>query len=354
LADDPSDKAVLGPAEPIGKLLVVKAGFDDEPEPLPPAPIPLLEPEAISLPPGLLLNPAHFNTTASCAVMPTTTQIDASEIPFHLSQAILGLTAAGLTEEAERVSSLLKEFQTKHQARLLLAAKQAQLNELRAEIDRLKLRIEKGITAEQVSVSIKIIEIDEGDGRKAFTGNPHYPKNGETAKHSSLTKTLDKGEFQELMTRIQDVKGARVLSSPTLIVLSGQQGQVQSGGKYPIPEIALAGGPKEISYGTFLTATPTIMDKDQVRLQVDIEASEMDEANGATLNGKFVPGLTRRRFQSTLDLKDGQTTIFGGLVSTRNEQTTEMFVVVTAEIVQPFDESNAPTSPRPIPSPPLK
>ena len=357
VADDPSDKAILGVAVPIGNLLIVKAGFDDEPEPLPPAPIPLLEPEELSLPPGLLLAPAHFNATAACAVMPATARIDSSEIPFHLSQAILGLKAAGLSEQAERASSLLKEFQTKHQARLLLAAKQAQLNELQADIERLKLRVEKGITADQVSVSIKIIEIDEGDGRKAFTGNPHYPKNRETAQRSSQAKTLDKGEFQELMTRIQDVKGARILSSPTLVVLSGQQGQMQSGGKFPIPIIALAGSPKEIeyrSYGTSLTATPTITDKDQIRLQMDIEASEMDVANGVTLNGTFVPGLTRRRFQSTLDLKDGQTTIFGGLVSTRNEQTTELFITVTAEIVQPFDESNASIAPRPIPSPPLK
>jgi hypothetical protein len=361
-ADDVSDGAVLGPVEPIGTLLVVKAGFDDEFQALPSNPIPLIETKPISILPGLLLPPADITFPDGYGLpgnemLRATSRINPSdETALHLSQAVRGLTAAGLNNEAERARSLLREFQ-KHQARLVLAAKQAQLNELQADIERLKLRVEKGIIADQVSVSIKIIEIDEGDGRKAFTGNAHYPKNGETAKHSSLTKTLDKGEFQELMTRIQDVKGARILSSPTLIVLSGRQGQMQSGGKFPIPIIALAGGPKEIeyrSYGTSLTATPTITDKDQIRLQVDIEASEMDVANGVTLNGTFVPGLTRRRVESTLDLKDGQTTIFGGLVSTRNEQTTEMFVVVTAEIVQPFDESNAPIAPLPIPAPPLK
>ena len=360
VADDPSDKAVLGPAEPIGELLVLKVGFDDELQPLPPTPSPLLDPKPFSIPPGLLLAPADITVSDGYGMpgngmLRATARITPSEeIAFHLSQAALRLTVAGLTEEAEQASSLLRKFQAKHQPRLLLAAKQAQLSELQAEVHRLKLRVEKGITADQVSVSIKIIEIDEGDGRKAFTGNPRYPKNRETAQRSSLAKTLDKGEFQELLTRIQDVKGARVLSSPTLIVLSGQPGQVQSRGKYPIPEIALAGGPKEISYGTSVTATPTIMEKDQIRLQVEIEASEMDVANGVTLNGTFVPGQTRRRVQSTLDLKDGQTTIFGGLVSTRNEQTTETFIAVTAEIVQPFDEINAPIAPQPIPSPPLK
>ena len=50
VAEESSDGAVLGPAEPIGKLLIVKAAFDDEPDPV--APIPMLEPAAISLPPG--------------------------------------------------------------------------------------------------------------------------------------------------------------------------------------------------------------------------------------------------------------------------------------------------------------
>lgn len=357
VADDFPDKPVLGRSEPIGELLVLQVGFDDEPAPLPPAPIPQFELSPISLPPGLLLaappaaTPDCFGTTRDAA------RIGPGEIPFHLSQAILGLTAAGLNEEAEQARSLLNEFRTKHQARLLLAAKQAQLSELQAEIHRLKLRVEKGITADRVSVSINIIEVDEGDGQRAFTGHPPLPKNDEPARHTPLVKMFDKGEFQELMTRIQDVKGVRILGSPRLSVLSGQQGQMTNGGTLLIPAIAQIGGPEEMTFGTTVTVTPTITDKDQIRLQFDVEHSELDEANGVTLNGTFVPGKTRRRARSTVDLKEGQTALFGGLCSTRNGQTTELVVTLTTEIVQPPLEISGPLAPpvealQPAPTPP--
>ena len=354
VADDPSDRAVLGRAVPIGNLLIVKAGFDDEPEPLPSDPIPLLEPGELSLPPGLLLAPAHFHATAGCAVMPATTRIDPNEIPFHLSQAIVGMTAAGLTEEAWQATALLEKFQTRHHARLLLAQKQSQLSELQAEIERIKLRVEKGILADRVSISIKIFETSETAVLKLLKESLGLPETGQTANAFTQPKTLSKQDIEMLIELLQDTNGVRILSSPRLIVLSGQTGEAHIGGKFTIPLLVPAGGSEERSFGTFVKASPTITDKDQIRLALTVDASELDMANAVTINNAIIPGLTRRRIRSTLELKDGQTVVLGGLISTRNEKTTETFITVMAEIVQPRDQSIDPIAPQPVPSPAFK
>jgi len=328
VADDFSDGAVLGPAEPIGKLLVVKASFDDELAPASPVPLPPDELRVFASPAEGLAHEQCAVPAQGAAWRETAISPPVDEIPYHLKQAILRLSAAGLNDEAKQVSTLLQDFQTKHAPRLLLATRQAQLNELQAEIDRLKLRVEKGITSDRVAVAIKIIEVDDGDARKLL-------------KDISLAIQPDKQKFQELMTRIQDAPGVRVLTSPTLVVLSGRTGKVTSDGKLPTPGIALVGGPEEFTFGTTVTATPTITEKDQVRLQFEIELCEMDETNGVTLNGKFVPGITRRRVQPTVDLKDGQTLIIGGFASTRKERNRniekETFITVTVEMPQPYD-----------------
>lgn len=358
LAEDSPDKPVLGPVEPIGELLVLKAGFDNESQTLPPAPSPLLELKPISIPPGLLLSPADitipdgYGMPGNGMLRATARITPSDEIALHLSQAVLSLTAAGLNEEAKQVGSLLRDFETKHQPRLLLAAKQAQLNELQAEIDRLKRRVEKEVVAEQVSISIKMFETNDTAALKLLKESLGLPETEQTANAFTQPKTLSKQDLEKLMESLQDKDGVRILCSPRLIVQSGQTGEVNTGGKFLIP--LPVGGSEERSFGSFVTASPTITDKDQIRLAVTVENSELDMASVVTINNTTIPGLSRRRVQTTLELKDGQTVVLGGLISTRNDKSTELFITVMAEIVQPFDKSIDPIAPQPIPAPLLK
>ena len=352
LADDPSGKAVLGRAEPIGELLVLKVGFDDQPQPLRPVPIPQLEPKPFSIPPGLLLALAPVAAPPGCGALPATARIEPNEIPFHLSQAILGLTAAGLTVEAQQVSSLLKEFQTKHQARLLLVTKQAQLNELQAEIERLKLRVEKGITSDQIQLSIKIIEVD-GQAAKELFGNEAKPV-GSTPVNDlqSQLRLLDRKEFLRLVESKRKDGAMKVLAEPTLVTQTGRPARFHSGGSIPTPQIAQAGGPAELEFGTTVLATATIIDMDLIRVALTVELAELDRAN--SVNG--IPGVNRRRVQSTLELKNGQTVVLGGLLKSTESKTVGTFYTVTAEIIEPSNEIAIPLSapvetPQPTPTP---
>ena len=342
VAGDPSNKAVLGPAEPIGELLILKAGleFEDEPQPLPHDPIPLLPTKLISIPPGLLLTPANITVPDGYGMpgngmLRATARITPSdEIALHLSQAVLSLTAAGLNEEAEQVGSLLREFQTKHQSRLLLAAKQAQLNELRAEIERLKLRVEKGITSDQIQLSIKIIEVD-GQAAKDLFGDDANPLGDAPVNDlQSLLRLLDPKEFLRLVESKRKDGAMKVLAEPTLVTQTGRPARFHSGGSIPTPQIAQAGGPAELEFGTTVLATATIIDMDLIRVALTVELAELDRAN--SVNG--IPGVNRRRVQSTLELKDGQTVVLGGLLKSTESKTVGTFYTVTAEIIEPSNE----------------
>ena len=355
-AADPSDQPILGPAEPIGKLLVVTAAFDESTDAPPPVLFPLFPVPGPELIPSSPRAPFHFGVIERGAhsVTSAAPQPQPHAIELHLSSAIHHLFAAGLTDESRQVDTVLRQFQTKHRQRVLLVEKQAQLAVLEAEIERLKFRVEKGILADQISISIKIFETSETAVLKLLKESLERPETEQTANTVTRPKALSKQDIETLIELLQDTNGVRILSSPQLIVLSGRTGEVHIGGQFTIPLLVPAGGSEERSFGTFVKASPTITDKDQIRLALTVDTSELDMANAVTINNATIPGLSRRRIQSTLELKDGQTVVLGGLISTRNDKTWETFITVTTEIVQPVDQNIDPIAPQPIPAPLLK
>ncbi len=354
VAEDSPGKPVLGPAVPIGELLVLKAGieFEDDSLPLPPAPIPQLEPSLLHVPPQLV-TPADLVVPDGLGMFQATARIaPGEEISLHLTQAIMGLRAAGLTDEAEQVGSILREFETKHQPRLVLAAKQAELNALQAEVERLKLRVEKGITADQVHISLKIIEAD-GEAAKELLGDDVsavLPKPADGLQ--SAWRLLDRSEFLQLVESKRKDGSLKVLAEPTLVAQSGRMARFRSGGSIPTPQIAQAGGPAELEYGTTVQATATILDKDLIRVALTAEYGKLHESKSA----KHIPTVDRSRVQSTLELKAGQTVIVGALVNQTETKTVATIITVTAEIVEPLNQIAAPLAPpteapQPTPTP---
>lgn len=114
--------------------------------------------------------------------------------------------------------------------------------------------------------------------------------------------------------------------------------------------------------------TPTVMDRDLIRLQIVPEFSAIDGAN--TVNG--IPGTTVKRVQTTVELREGQTLALGGLISRQTtttinripflgdipfvgsrlfqsknatEDEVELLVLVTPEIVRPMEPDEVPPLP---------
>jgi Flp pilus assembly secretin CpaC len=112
---------------------------------------------------------------------------------------------------------------------------------------------------------------------------------------------------------------ARILSQPSLMVLDGNQASMLVGGEFPVPIMqGSAGGAITVQFKPFgvrLNVAPVVVSDDTIQLTVTPEVSDIDFSNAVTFNGSVIPGVTIRRATSTLQMKDGQTLVIGGLYS---------------------------------------
>jgi pilus assembly protein CpaC len=115
---------------------------------------------------------------------------------------------------------------------------------------------------------------------------------------------------------------ARSLAEPNLVALSGDTASFLAGGQFPVPQanglgtIAFAYQP----YGVGLSFTPTVLNGGLINLVIKPEVSEIDTTHTVTVAGTSVPGLITRKASTTLELRDGQSFMLGGLL--QNQTTT--------------------------------
>ena len=115
---------------------------------------------------------------------------------------------------------------------------------------------------------------------------------------------------------------ARSLAEPNLVALSGDTASFLAGGQFPVPEangfgtVAFAYQP----YGVGLSFTPTVLRDGLINIVIKPEVSEIDTAHTVTVAGTSVPELITRKASTTLELRDGQSFMLGGLL--QNQSTT--------------------------------
>ncbi|NLI82314.1 MAG: type II and III secretion system protein family protein [Deltaproteobacteria bacterium] len=140
-----------------------------------------------------------------------------------------------------------------------------------------------------------------------------------SSPYSSAFQVLAHGVEDDLLGLISLLKGqglSRLLASPTLVTMSGQQAQFLVGGEYPYP-VTDENGNVNIQFkqfGILLRFTPYLVGDETITLAVEPEVSALDYSVLAISGGTGVPGLTTRRGQTTLQLKDGQTFAMAGLL----------------------------------------
>lgn len=160
-----------------------------------------------------------------------------------------------------------------------------------------------------------------------------------------------------------------VLAEPNILTTNGKQGTLLAGGQYPYPVVQGVGGGTSGAvtiqfkeFGVRLNVIPTITPRNTIRLQVAPEVSSLDFANGISVSGFSVPGLSVRRVKTEVELAEGQSFAIGGLLDNRENETlekipfigdvpilgklfqsmnrtksnTELIVIVTPEIVAPI------------------
>ncbi len=142
-----------------------------------------------------------------------------------------------------------------------------------------------------------------------FLENPAHMLNlGQFARLSLLAPTIDLLETQG---------HAKQLSSPNLVTQSGQPATFLVGGEIPIP-VSSGLGSVSIDYKTYgvtLNVTPTIMGDGSVETKIAPEVSNLDYADGVTLNGFVVPAIKTSKLSTDVITQTGESIVMGGLVS---------------------------------------
>lgn len=194
-----------------------------------------------------------------------------------------------------------------------------------------------------------------------------------------VTNIVASGIDVDLTINALEERGlARSLAEPNLVALSGDTASFLAGGEFPIPvgaEDSDGGGTKVTvsfkQFGVGLKFTPTVLDNGLINLKLAPEVSELDPTGGITLSGITIPGLQVRRASTTLELRDGQTFVLGGLLQTgsvynksqvpwlgdvpilgalfrsssfqKNE--TDLVIIVTPRLVKPLRPGENPATP---------
>ncbi len=118
----------------------------------------------------------------------------------------------------------------------------------------------------------------------------------------------------------------QILAEPNLLTVSGRPASFLAGGEFPYPTLqGGAAGVGQITiqfreFGVRIHFEPIITPRGSIRLAVTPEVSALDYANGLTVSGYTVPGLTTRRVQTEVELENGQSFVIAGLLDNRTTE----------------------------------
>ena len=142
-----------------------------------------------------------------------------------------------------------------------------------------------------------------------------------------IGRIVASGVTTDVLINALETKGiARSLAEPNLVALSGDTASFLAGGEYPIP---VAGTLGQITvdykkYGVGLAFTPTVLSHGLINMKIEPEVSAIDTTrNVALAAGVSVPALTVRRASTTVELRDGQSFVIGGLLQNNGQNQLE-------------------------------
>ncbi|MBV8907145.1 MAG: type II and III secretion system protein, partial [Acidobacteriia bacterium] len=191
---------------------------------------------------------------------------------------------------------------------------------------------------------------------------------------ATLTNLLNLSYFRPdinigaVLQDLQTKNVLQILAEPNVLAMSGHPASFLAGGEFPFP--TLQGGGAGIGqvtiqfreFGIRLKFVPSVTPRGTIHMMVNPEVSSLDYANGLTVNGFTVPGLSTRRVDTEVELQNGQSFAIAGLLDNRMTETlnkmpgisnipilgklfesksvsksnSELLVVVTPELVAPL------------------
>ena len=269
----------------------------------------------------------------------------------HLMTAAEHLEAAGLKAEADELRERARR--QKNKERLSTEQLRRELDRLRGKLDALQKQV---ANTQQIEIRLTMIEFFEERLREAGAELPALlrsvsARGGVVEDPAALLRQIDELRERGLL---------KVLAEPTLITTNGRPASMLIGGEFPIPVVSSSGEKKTDwrEFGVRLEAIAHILHGRKLRLEVQPTISEPDFSPPQIPGGTEVPGLTTKRVNIAIETNAGETVVIGGLRSQRRDastrspdgkartETTQLFVLVTADIVQ---RGGSPDNPAPPP-----
>lgn len=185
----------------------------------------------------------------------------------------------------------------------------------------------------------------------------------------AFTAVLSTDEVFFALQALSSNSYSKILAEPNLVTLSGQPAYFIAGGEFAVPTVVGVEGAAAATttfrgFGTQVAFTPTVLDKDRIRLRVAPSFSSINNDN--TVNG--IPGLNSRSVVTTVDLREGQWLAVAGLIQDQQagakigpplavdipvlntifsrkdvrREETELIVLVSPELVHPLEVEQTP------------
>ena len=117
------------------------------------------------------------------------------------------------------------------------------------------------------------------------------------------------------LTALETAGQARIISSPKILTLDNQEASISQGTSIPISVVSAAGVQTQFVQAVLeLRVTPHVTPDGNIRLAIQASKNEPDFQNTGASGD---PTIIRRQAQTELLIKDGDTTVIGGIY-TRN------------------------------------
>lgn len=232
----------------------------------------------------------------------------------------------------------------------------------------------------QVMLHVTIAELNRTQARNMgvnfnvlFDNGRHVLSTAISGGVPTLSGVFENGDITALINALASNGTAKILSRPSLTTLSGRPAQFLAGGEFAVPTIVGVGGAQAATttfrgFGTSMIVVPTVVNGDLIRLQIRPTFSSINQNNA--VNG--IPGLNTRTIRTTVELREGQSIVLGGLLSRQTSTQTaripllgdipvvgpvlfstksatedelELLILVTPEIVRAMDPDEVPPMP---------
>ncbi|RME39334.1 MAG: hypothetical protein D6788_05680, partial [Planctomycetota bacterium] len=151
-------------------------------------------------------------------------------------------------------------------------------------------------------------------------------------------------DFSFLLHALQQNTRLEILSRPTILVRNGDEGNISIADQVPIITSsqvsdtgAITNSTGREDVGIILTVTPQISPDGYVTIQLDQEISNVSGENIQLSEGVTQPVFSTREVQTNVTVRDGETIVIGGLItSRRSEGKTKVPLVGDLPLVGPF------------------